>query len=99
MAIKRKVSENGKNCTFSRLSSTFILIQAMLNSEYKVKIDSTELVFTEGCNAFPQFEITLDVVNEDAIKDKIRQYQVSEDTGLQYSPKNPVPWIFFDSKL
>ena len=50
----------------------------MSNSKFKVQIDSTELVFTEGCNAFPQFEITLDVINVDAIKAKIKQYQVSE---------------------
>ena len=50
----------------------------MSNSKFKVQIDSTELVFTEGCNAFPQFEITLDDVNVEAIRDKIAQYQVSE---------------------
>ena len=50
----------------------------MSSSNFKVQIDSTELVFTEGCNAFPQFEITLNVVNLETIKDKIGQYQVSE---------------------
>ena len=50
----------------------------MSNSKFKVQIDSTELVFTEGCNAFPQFEITLDVVNVEAIRDKIAQYKVSD---------------------
>ena len=54
----------------------------MSNFKIKVKIDSTELVFTEGCNAFPQFEITLDVVNVEAIRERIAQYQVSEHKYL-----------------
>ena len=56
----------------------------MSNSKFKVQIDSTELVFTEGCNAFPQFEITLDVVNVETIRDKIAQYQVSEHRAPRY---------------
>ena len=51
----------------------------MESNKIKVKIDSTELLFVEGPANFPQFTIEIDAnnVNEDEIRKKLQQCQVS----------------------
>ena len=51
----------------------------MGSNKIKVKIDSTELLFVEGPANFPQFTFEIDAnnVNEDEIRKRLEQYQVS----------------------